>query len=50
MEQGEFDRMMKKHVAATTLRNLQKILDQIQNGGSQSGKSSSRARTSRMTL
>jgi hypothetical protein len=50
MEHPEMEKMLKKHVAATTLRNLDKILTQIKTGGSQSGKTSSRSRTSRMTL
>jgi hypothetical protein len=50
MDQAEFDRVLKKHLSATTLRNMEKILDQVRNGTSQSGKSSSRSRNSRLTL
>ena len=50
MDQPEFEKVLKKQLSATTLRNMEKILDQVRNGGAQSGKSSSRTRTSRMTL
>jgi hypothetical protein len=50
MDQADFEKVLKKHLSSTTLRNMEKILDQVRNGTSQSGKSSSRSRNSRLTL
>ena len=42
MEHQDFDRILKKNVTANTLRNLEKILDSVRNGGLPSASSSKR--------
>jgi hypothetical protein len=42
MEHPDFDRILKKNVTANTLRNLEKILDSVRNGGLASASSTRR--------
>ena len=46
MEHPDFDRVLKKNVTANTLRNLEKILDSVRNGGMSSASSRKRRLTS----
>ena len=46
MEHPDFDRVLKKNVTANTLRNLEKILDSVRNGGMSSASSRKRRITS----
>ena len=46
MEHADFDRVLKKNVTANTLRNLEKILDSVRNGGMSSASSRKRRLTS----
>ena len=46
MEHPDFDRVLKKNVTANTLRNLEKILDSVRNGGMSSASTRKRRLTS----
>ena len=47
---GELDKMLKKHLNANTLRNLEKVLDALREPTARGGRASGRRGTSRQTL